>query len=38
MMVGGGGTVMYIGGMPYSNQADQFDTFSTKVINESHSS
>ena len=40
---GGGGTVMYIGGMPYRNQvqkisADQFDTFSTKAMNESHSS
>ena len=40
---GGGDTVMYIGGMPYRNQvqkisADQFDTFSTKAINESHSS
>ena len=39
----GGGTVMYIGGMPYRNQvqkisADQFDTFSTKAMNESHSS
>ena len=36
---GGGGTVMYIGGMPYRNQvqkisADQFDTFSTKAMNE----
>ena len=40
---GGGGTLMYIGGMPYRNQvqkisADQFDTFSTKAMNESHSS
>ena len=37
MMGGGGGTVR---GMPYRNQvqkisADQFDTFSTKAMNES---
>ena len=42
MMEGGGHThtVMYIGGMPYRNQvqkisADQFDTCSTKTMNES---
>ena len=45
-MYPGGDTVMYIGGMPNMpnrNQvqkisADQFDTCSTKTMNESHSS